>query len=301
MAPVGKMSSLATFPLVGAAVNIGLAAVKILSGWFGDSYVLIADGIESTADVVTSLVVWAGMRVADRPPDERYPYGYGKAEALAGLASALALFAAAGTIAWQSVREIRTPHDLPRSWTLVVLVLVIVVKFTAAWWIGRAGRSAGSTALAGDAWHHGSDALTSAAALAGIGVALVGGPGYEAADDWAALAACLVIAYSAVKLLRLALRDVLDAAPPAEFEDQVRRAAAAGPGVRGIDKCLIRKSGTAYFVDIHVQVDADATVRQGHDVGGRVRSALRAAPLRIADVLVHIEPFEKQSEGATTG
>lgn len=287
-----RQVSLSTLPLIGAAVNMALAAVKIAGGWFGDSYVLIADGIESTADVVTSLIVWAGMRVADRPADERYPYGYGKAETLAGLTSALALFAAAGTIAWQSIREIRTPHNLPERWTLVVLVLVIVVKFTAAWWIGRAGRKVGSTALAGDAWHHGSDALTSAAALLGIGIALVGGPGYEAADDWAALAACLVIAYSGITLLRLALRDMLDAAAPDEFVDQVRRQASAVPGVRGIDKCLVRKSGTSYYVDIHVQVDADATVRQGHDIGGRVRSALRSAGLRIADVLVHIEPHD---------
>ncbi|MGC3968364.1 MAG: cation diffusion facilitator family transporter [Pirellulales bacterium] len=279
-------------PLIGAAVNIALAAVKIFSGWLGDSYVLIADGIESTADVVSSLIVWAGMRVADRPPNERYPYGYGKAETLAGLASALALFAAAGTIAWQSIRQIRTPHDLPQSWTLVVLVIVIVVKFAAAWWIGRAGKRVGSTALAGDAWHHGSDALTSAAALVGIGIALVGGPQYAAADDWAALVACVVIAYSGAKLLRLALRDMLDAAAPPEFEAEVRRLAAEVPGVRGIDKCLIRKSGTFYYVDIHVQVDAGSTVREGHHVGGRVRSALRSSALRIADVLVHIEPHE---------
>src|SRR5688572_26154579 len=213
--------NLTALPLVGMAVNAALAGLKIIGGVFGNSYALIADGIESTADIVTSLVVWAGLRVAEQPADERHPYGYGKAEALSGVVAAVALLAAAAMIAVQSVHEILTPHHLPHWSTLVILLLVIGVKWSLARWVGAIGRDVASTALEGDAWHHQSDALTSAAALIGISIALVGGPGYEPADDWAALAACLVITYSGLSLLRRAFRDVLDVAPSKEFEIRV--------------------------------------------------------------------------------
>lgn len=284
--------SLTSVPLVGVAVNAALAALKIIAGMVGNSYALIADGIESTSDIVTSLVVWGGLRVASTPANERHPYGYGKAEALAGLVAAVALLAASALIAVQSVREILTPHHLPHWSTLVILLVVVGLKEGLARWVGRIGDEADSTALQGDAWHHRSDALTSLAALVGISIALVGGPGYEPADDWAALVACLIIAYNGVRLARLALREVLDAAPPKMFEDEVRRVAAEVPEVRGVEKCRIRKSGTAYFVEIHVQVDGDASVRDGHRIGGQVRARLRSSALRIADATIHIEPFE---------
>jgi len=284
--------TLTSVPLVGVAVNAALAALKIIAGVFGNSYALIADGIESTSDIVTSLVVWGGLRVAATPANERHPYGYGKAEALSGVVAAFALFAAAVMIAVQSIREILTPHHLPHWSTLAILLLVVVIKEGLARWVGRIGDDAESIALQGDAWHHRSDAITSLAAFIGITVALVGGPGYEPADDWAALLACLIIAFNGVRLMRLAIREVLDVAPPKMFEDEVRLVAVAVEGVRAVEKCRIRKSGMAYFVEIHVQVDGDATVREGHTIGGRVRANLRQSPLRIADATIHIEPFE---------
>lgn len=282
--------SLSTVPLVGVAVNAALAAIKILAGFFGNSYALIADGIESTADIVTSLVVWGGLRVAVAPADERHPYGYGKAEALAGIVASLALLAAAGMIAVQSVREILTPHHLPHWSTLLVLVLVVATKTLLARWMGDIGTEADSTALQADAWHHWSDAITSMAAFVGITVGLVGGPGWEPADDWAALVACGVIVFSGLRLLCMAVRELLDVAPAKEFEERVRCLAASVDGVVALDKCRIRKSGTQYYVELHVEVDGDATVRDGHAIGGKVRSALRASPLRIADAFIHIEP-----------
>jgi len=281
---------LSTVPLVGVAVNAALAILKILSGVFGNSYALIADGIESTSDIVTSLVVWGGLRVAITPADEQHPYGYGKAEALAGIVAALALLGAAVIIAVQSVREILTPHHLPHWSTLIVLILVVTIKECLARWVGKIGAEAESTSLQADAWHHRSDALTSVAAFLGITIGLVGGPGYEPADDWAALVACLIITYSSFRLLQMAARDLLDASPPKHFEEQVRGLALGVKGVQAIEKCRIRKSGTAYFVEIHVEVDGDATVQQGHDIGGHVRSMLRESRLRIADALIHIEP-----------
>jgi cation diffusion facilitator family transporter len=284
---------LTTVPLVGVAVNAALAALKIIAGVFGNSYALIADGIESTSDIVTSLVVWGGLRVAISPADERHPYGYGKAEALAGIVAALALLGAAAMIAVQSVREILTPHHLPHWSTLIVLILVVAIKEAMARWVGQIGNAVESTSLQADAWHHRSDALTSMAAFLGITIGLIGGPGYEPADDWAALVACLIISYSGLHLMRMAVRDLLDAAPPKHFEQQVRELALSVEGVCAIDKCRIRKSGTNYFVEIHIEVDGEATVQTGHDIGGCVRSQLRSSALRIADAFIHIEPYHK--------
>ena len=282
--------SLSTVPLVSVAVNAALASIKILAGVFGNSYALIADGIESTSDIVTSLVVWGGLRMSVAPADERHPYGYGKAEALSGIVASLALLVAAAMIAVQSIREILTPHHLPHWSTLLVLVLVVATKAALARWMGDIGEDAASTALQADAWHHWADALTSIAAFIGITIGLIGGPGYEPADDWAALLACCIIVFSGVSLLRMAVRELLDAAPAKEFEQKVRILALDVDGVRALDKCRIRKSGTAYFVELHVEVDGQATVQEGHDIGGRVRSVLRSSPLRIADAFIHIEP-----------
>lgn len=282
---------LTSVPLVGIAVNASLAILKILSGVFGNSYALIADGIESTSDIVTSLVVWGGLRVAITPANDQHPYGYGKAEALSGLVAALALLTAAIIIAIQSVREILTPHHLPHWSTLIVLISVVAVKETLARWVGKIGNEVDSTSLMADSWHHRSDAITSLAALTGISIALLGGPGYEPADDWAALVACLVICYSGVRLLRIAVLELLDASPPKHFEMQVRTLASSVVGVKSIDKCRVRKSGISYFVEIHVEVDGHATVQQGHDIGGHVRSVLRESSLRIADAFIHIEPY----------
>ncbi len=283
--------SISSVPLVGVAVNTSLACLKILAGVFGNSYALIADGIESTADIVSSLVVWGGLRVAGTPANERHPYGYGKAEALAGVVAALGILGAAGIIAVQAIREILTPHHLPHWSTLLILLLVVAVKETLARWTNRVGEQADSVALQADAWHHRADAVSSLAAFIGISIALIGGPGYEPADDWAALVACTVIAYSGLRLLYITSRDILDAAPPKEVEQQVRSVALQVPGVRAVEKCRIRKSGTALFVEIHVEVDGHATVDEGHRIGGTVRSRLKSAGLRIADAFVHIEPY----------
>lgn len=286
---------LESVPLIGVAVNASLALVKIMAGVFGNSYALIADGIESTADIVTSLVVWGGLRVSTAPATERHPYGYGKAEALAGVIASLSLLLAASLIAYHSIREIMTPHHLPHWSTLVVLLVVIVVKEWLARWIGKVGESVDSSALVADSWHHRSDALTSAAAFLGISIALVGGKGWEAADDWGALVACSVIAATGVRLLIATTRDLLDVAPPKSFEQDVRDVAAKVPGVIRVEKCRIRKSGLIYFVDIHIEVDGRLSVREGHVISGRVRGALRNSDLKIADALVHVEPFDEEA------
>jgi cation diffusion facilitator family transporter len=274
-------------------INTTLAVVKIATGVLGSSYVLIADGIESTADIFSSIVVWGGLRVAILPADENHPYGHGKAEPVAGIIVSMLLLGAALLIAVQSVREILIPHRAPAWFTLPVLLVVIVIKETLFRLAFRAGRSLESTALKSDAWHHRSDALTSAAAFVGIAIALIGGRGYESADDWAALLACGVIGWNGLRLLRSALDEVMDAAVSPEITTAVRSLAADVEGVVGIDKCRIRKVGLHLALDIHVVVDGELTVRQGHEIAHQVKDRLLQSQHRINDVTVHIEPGPK--------
>lgn len=280
--------------ITAAAVGINalLAVGKIVAGVLGTSYALIADGIESSADIFSSFIVWSGLRIAVKPADADHPFGHGKAESIAALVVSLMLLAAAGLIAVQSIREIRTPHHAPESFTLVVLLGVIAIKETLARFAFKAGQSLESSALKGDAWHHRSDALTSAAAFIGITIALIGGPGFESADDWAALAACAVIGANGVRLFRGAVDELMDAAAPPEVVGFVRTIAAEVEGVDGIEKCRVRKHGLHLAMDIHVKVDGEMTVRRGHTIAHQVQDRLMASQHRIGDVTVHIEPSQ---------
>jgi cation diffusion facilitator family transporter len=277
--------------LRGIALNAVLAAVKFAGGIFGHTYALIADGAESLLDILSSSLVWAGFRVAAKPPDADHPYGHGKAEPLAALAVAVFVFFMAGWIAVHAVREIMTPHQAPAWWTLVVLAGVVSTKMWFSRRMGAAGEEVGSTALGIEALHHYSDALTSAAAFVGICIALWGGKGWETADDWAALFACVIIAFNGVGMVGKALGDVMDTAAPTSFENEVRAIALAVAGVQALDKVRVRKSGLSHLVDIQVRVDGELTVRQGHDIAHAVKDALIASvPHTISDVTVHIEP-----------
>jgi cation diffusion facilitator family transporter len=273
-------------------VNVGLAALKIATGFLGNSYALIADGIESTTDVFSSFIVWGGLRVSAKPADSNHPFGHGKAESIAGVAASLLLLGAAAVIAVQSVHQISVPRSAPKWFTLVVLLAVIAIKSALSRRVFKVGRSLSSTALHTEAWHHRADALTSAAAFVGIAIALVGGRGFESADSWAALAACGVIAWNGVRLCRAALDEMMDASVAPEVVDAVRALAAQVNGVAGVEKCRIRKSGTHLSLDIHVLVDGAMSVRQSHAIAHQVKDQLLASEHRINDVTVHIEPDE---------
>ena len=277
--------------LRGIGLNALLAAVKLAGGIFGHTYALIADAAESMLDILSSLLVWAGFRVAAKPPDADHPYGHGKAEPLAGLTVAVFIFAMAGWVASHAVHEIVTPHQGPAWWTLLVLAGVIVAKTWFSRRMSLAGEETGSTALGIEALHHWSDAITSGAAFVGISIALWGGKGWETADDWAALFGCVLIAFNGFCMFTKALGDVMDAAAPQNFENEVRALALAVAGVRALDKVRMRKSGLSHLVDIQVRVDGDLTVREGHDIAHAVKDALMGSVShRISDVTVHIEP-----------
>ena len=279
--------------LRGIALNAVLAGLKFAGGIFGHTYALIADGAESLLDILSSLLVWAGFRVAALPPDADHPYGHGKAEPLAALGVALFVFAMAGWVGVHAVHEIVTPHQGPAWWTLVLLAGVIVAKTWFSRRMNAAGEEVGSTALGVEALHHWSDAMTSAAAFVGIAIAIWGGKGWETADDWAALFACVIIAFNGVGMFSKALSDVMDSAVTEKFDGEVRALALAVPGVQALDKCRVRKSGLSHLVDIQVRVDGNLTVREGHDIAHAVKDVLLASATHaISDVSVHVEPMK---------
>jgi cation diffusion facilitator family transporter len=284
--------------LIGIGVNLLLVTGKATAGILGHSYALIADAIESGTDVLSSIVVFFGLKVAARPADENHPHGHGKAEPLAALVVALALFGAAIMIAFESIKQIRTPHSVPAAWTLAILVAVVVVKECLFRFVLKVGDEVGSTAVKGDAWHHRSDAITSAAAFIGISVALIGGKGWEGADDWAALVATLVIAFNGSLIFRTAIYELTDAKPNEALELEVRNKAIMVPGVSALDKCLIRKMGFDYYVELDIRVDPEMTVQLGHEIAHRVQDELKASitSVRIARVLVHVEPCLRGAE-----
>ena len=291
-ASVNNLQTGARVALFGMLVNLIFAATKILGGLFGHAYVLIADGIESALDVAGSFVIWGGLKFAARPPDETHPYGHGKAEPIAAVIVAVGVLAAAAGLAIQSVREILTPHHGPAPFTLGILIVVIVVKEILFRYVNRIGRHVESTAVQTDAWHHRSDALTSAAAFIGISVALIGGSGWQSADDWAALFACAVIATNGIRLLRPAFYEIMDTAPRGEIVDLIRKAAASVSGVVEVEKSYVRKMGLSFYVDLHIGVNGNISVHEGHAIAHQVKRAIQQSDARVADVLVHIEPAQ---------
>ncbi len=284
---------------LGVLVNAVLAGVKLVAGVLGHSYALVADAIESAADIVGSLLVWGGLSVAARPADDDHPYGHGKAEALAAAAVALLLVGAAVGIAGEALHSIRTPHEVPAPWTLAVLAGVVIIKWLLARRVAVIGGTIGSTAVKADAFHHLSDAITSGAAFIGIAIAVWGsrvfGEGahdarWASADDWAALVAALVIAFNGVRIFQPALNDLMDRAPAPGLLESIRCAALAVPGVLAVEKLIARKVGLGYRVTIHVEADPAMTLAAGHALGSEVSRAVHADVREVQSVLVHMEP-----------
>lgn len=281
---------------VGIAVNVALALAKITAGLRGNSNALIADGIESAADVIASLFVLGGLWYAARPADDDHPFGHGKAESAAGLLVALSVLGAAALMASESIRAIRTPHPSPAAFTLVVLGIVIVLKAGMYHWAIRVGHALNSTAVQADAWHHRFDAVTSLAAFVGIAIALWGGPGWATADDWAALLATLMIAWNGVALLRQPIAELMDASVDENSIQTIRRTAVEVPGVAGVGRCRVRKSGLELQVDLHLKVPGEITVTAGHALAHEVEDRLRKLPRPVSYVSIHVEPAAPQGE-----
>ncbi|MEY4917504.1 MAG: hypothetical protein RL616_1417 [Verrucomicrobiota bacterium] len=279
----------ATF--LGLAANVALSVAKFLAGIFGHSQALIADAVESLADIFSSIIVWRGLVVAETPPDEDHPYGHGKAEPIAAAIVSVMLLLAAGLIAFHSLQGIIEPRVAPSAWTLIILIGVIGVKEVLFRFVLHESAHVESSVVETDAWHHRSDAITSGGEFIGITIALMGGKGYEAADNWAAFVAAFVIAFNGWRLLRPALNELMDHAPDRELIEQITKTAMTVPGVENVEKCHVRKMGYQFFADMHVEVDPQMTVVRSHQIAHQVKDTVRAAMPNVHDVLVHIEPL----------
>ncbi|MDM1072994.1 cation transporter [Empedobacter brevis] len=275
------------FSIVG---NASLAVIKFLAGYFGNSYALIADAIESSADVFSSIFVFFGLKYSSRPADENHPYGHGKAEALITFLVVTFLIVSAIIIAKESITNIITPHHQPKPFTLLVLGGIILFKELSFQYVMRKSVETNSSSLKADAWHHRSDAITSLMAFIGISISLVMGPGWEAADDVAALFASAFILYNAYKILRPALGEIMDEQLYEEEIEEIRKIASHVPGVMATEKCNVRKSGMNYYVDLHAIVDGSISVVEGHKISHDLKDAVQAEMPQVKDVLVHIEP-----------
>ncbi|MDF0717951.1 cation diffusion facilitator family transporter [Muricauda sp. 334s03] len=272
--------------------NIGLALIKGLAGFFGNSYALIADAIESTTDIFSSFLVLLGFKYAEKPPDENHPYGHGKIEPLITFIVVAFLVTSATIIAYESIQHIQTPHKVPEPWTLFVLGGIIFWKEISFQVVIRKSKQTQSSSLRADAWHHRSDAITSVMAFLGISIALIFGEGYETADDWAALLASAFILYNGYLIFRPALGEIMDEHQYDELILEIRKKSSQVEGILGTEKCFIRKSGMKYHVDLHAIVDGKISVEKGHWIAHELKDYLRKEIPNLGHVLIHIEPNE---------
>jgi len=290
--------------MVGLSVNLLLATGKLIAGVAGTSYALIADAIESLGDSLGSIIVWRGLKIAQRPPDPEHPYGHGKAEPIAGALVAVMLVGAGIGIAVEAAREIAAPHRAPQPFTLAVVLGVVLVKELLFRFVHRVGHETGSNALRADAWHHRSDAITSAAAAIGIAIALVGGPGWERADAWAALFASGIILWNGARVLRPSVEELMDRSAGSELVEETTRVAESCAGVYKVEKLLIRKMGLYYVADMHMEVAPEMTVRDSHSLAHHVKEDVQRRFPQIVEVTIHVEPAWDLSGGrppAATG
>jgi len=275
------------FSIIG---NTVLAVIKGTAGVFGNSYALIADALESTTDIFASFLVLFGIKYSNRPADENHPYGHGRAEPLITFFVVGFLITSATIIGYESILNIGTPHKLPKPWTLYVLGAIIIWKEYSFRVVMKRSKETNSSSLKADAWHHRSDAITSVAAFIGISIALFLGKGYEAADDWAALFAALFILYNSYLIFRPALGEIMDEHLYDDLVNDIRKVSLEVDGILGTEKCFIRKAGMHYHVDLHAIVDADITVKQGHDLAHKLKDTLRLEIPELGHVLIHVEP-----------
>ncbi len=274
--------------------NAIMAVVKLLTGIFGNSYALIADAIESTTDVFSSLLVLFGLKYATKPPDDNHPYGHGRAEPLITFGVVGFLIVSAFVIFFQSIQNIKVPHESPEPYTLIVLAIVIFIKEIFYRLVNKKGDETKSSALKADAWHHRSDALTSLMAFLGISIAIFMGEGYESADDWAALLASGLILFNAFRIFRPALGEIMDEHLYESLVTEIRIHSKKVKGVIDTEKCLVRKSGLYFHVDLHVIVDGTISVKEGHNIAHLVKYELLQLLPEISDVLIHIEPNQDE-------
>lgn len=276
--------------------NISFAGIKLLVGFVGNSFALIADGIESLADVLSSTIVWSGLRVSQKQADHEHPYGHGKAEAIATLLAGIGLFISAGIIAYHAIREIIAPQSVPALFTVPVLVAIILAKHWLYLKLSKTGKQQDSMALRAEALHHLADSLTSLGVLVGVAIAVFAGPAYGIADDLAALAVTFLIAYNATRLIRPALDELMDRRIEGHRIGLIEQIAASIEGIERLETITIRRSGRGYVAEIHMEVEPSLTVEKSHHLSHQLKDRLlEHDELRLIHAVMHVEPYEEES------
>ena len=274
----------------GVGLSMGLGVLKLAGGLYGGSVALTSDAVHSFGDALTAAAVWGSLLWAQRPADREHPYGHTRAEAVAGSNVALLLVLSGLGIGWAALSTLREASETPALYTLGIAAVGIVLKEGLYRYESRVARSTGSSAVRAAAWDHRLDAIGSLAVLIGLALSIWGGPAWHAADHVAALAVAAVVLWAGGSLFWGSVQELMDRQAGPEVLDDLRREAAGVPGVLGVEKLFVRKTGLEYLVDIHVEVDPATSVREGHGVGHAVKDRLMKHLVTIKDVLVHIEP-----------
>jgi cation diffusion facilitator family transporter len=276
--------------LLGLVVNAGLGVTKLVAGLVGNSFALVADAVNSLGDMFTSAVVVWALRIARKPPDAEHPYGHTRAEAIVGSNAALLVAISALVVGWQALRRIHLDHPVPPVWTLWIAGANVVIKEALYRYKAAVGRRTGSMALMANAWDHRSDALCSLAVLVGMAVVRWGGQRLIWADEAAALVVVAAIVWSTALLYRRSVHELMDAQADDELLRAVEAAAVGVPEVHRVETLRLRKSGLEYFADMHIEVDPDLTVAEGHAIGHHVKDRILDRFDNVRDVLIHLEP-----------
>ena len=276
--------------LAGIAISSGLAAVKIITGLMAGSTSVVADGLESTGDVLASGLVFLGLTVAAKPADSDHPYGHGRAETLTGLLVGFMLIAAGIAISVHALLQVGESHAPPAAYAIWPLIASIAIKGFLSATKYRVGKAIGSAALAADAWNDAVDILSGIAALAAVGLTLSDPQRFLAADVYGGFAVGLIIIFTGLRVARDTGLQLMDTMPDQRMMQTIRDVAQRVSGVEGVEKCFARKTGLQYHVDLHLEVDPNITVRSSHDIAESVRQRIRHDVDWVADVLVHVEP-----------
>jgi cation diffusion facilitator family transporter len=277
---------------LGLAINLSLGLVKLIGGLVGDSFALLSDSVNSLGDVFATVVVLVAVRIAQQPADQEHPYGHTRAEAIAASTVAVLIMVSALGIGWEAIQRLSADHSLPETWTLWIAGGNVAIKEWLYRYKVRVGKRTGSRAMIANAWDHRSDAFCALAVLVGLALVRWGNGRWMWADEAAALVVVAAILFSSLRLYRDSASELMDVQADDDLVEQIRTMAITIPGVRGVEKLWVRKSGLEFFVDIHVEVDSELTVAEGHRIGHVVKDRLTACFARVRDVLVHLEPFE---------
>jgi cation diffusion facilitator family transporter len=275
---------------VGLLINITLACIKFAAGYFGRSQALIADAIHSLTDTTTDVAVIAGSHFWSRPPDENHPYGHRRLETLVTVFIGLTLAAAGIGIGWNAVSALHEKNSTPPGWiALVAAMLSIITKELLYRWTAVTGKKIKSPALAANAWHHRTDAISSIPVLIAVGGALIF-PSWSFLDLVGAIVVSIFVMHAALKITWPGISELIDAAAPQDIQKKIIEIACNNPGVHEVHKVRTRYISTSILVDMHIVVDGSISVREGHAIADEVEDLIIDGISNVLGVVIHVDP-----------